>query len=56
MAVFEEAPTPGVRGRLWLDPLSATPSEQTRVGAAKLTGAWVNRLLLDFVEKALRQG
>lgn len=48
------APCTEIVGRLWLDPLSTTPSERTRVDAAKLTDAWVDRLLLDFVEKALR--
>jgi hypothetical protein len=43
-------------GRLWLDPLSTTPSEQSCVDASRLTAEWIDRLLLEFVEKALRQG
>lgn len=39
--------------RLWLDPLSATPSEEQRVANVKLSEAWVDALLLDFVGKAL---
>ena len=41
--------------RLWLDPLSATPSEELRVADAKLNEAWVDALLLDFVGKALAE-
>lgn len=40
-------------GRLWLNPLSTRPTEEVRVPAPKLTEAWVDGLLLDFVEKAL---
>ena len=43
-----------VVGRLWLDPLSAEPTEEVRIPAPKLTEEWVDRLLLDFVGKALR--
>jgi hypothetical protein len=56
-AVIEIASGPGaplqIVGRLWLDPLSAQPSEEVRIPAPKLTDEWVDRLLLDFVEKAL---
>jgi len=51
-----ETPVAEIVARLWLDPLSTTPSEQSCVDASKLTAGWVDRLLLDFVEKALRQG
>jgi len=53
--LVDEGPPPEIIGRLWLNPLSTTPSEQSRVDSAKLTDAWVDRLLLEFVEKALRQ-
>jgi len=53
--LVDEGQAPTVTGRLWLNPLSATPSEQSQVAAASVTDAWVHRLLLDFVEKALRQ-
>jgi hypothetical protein len=43
-------------GRLWLDPLSPSPTQEVRVPAAKLTEAWIDGLLLDFVERALRGG
>jgi hypothetical protein len=41
-------------GRLWLDPLSAEPTEEVRIPAPKLTEEWVDGLLLDFVDRALR--
>ena len=53
--LVDEGKAPTVTGRLWLDPLSATPTEQSHVAAANVTDPWVKRLLLDFVEKALRQ-
>lgn len=39
--------------RVWLDPLSAAPTEQRTMAADRLTEAWVDRLLLDFVEQTL---
>ena len=54
--LLEGARAERVTGRLWLDPLSRSPSEQTSVPAEEATGTWVDRLLLGFVEKALRQG
>ena len=54
--LLDPGPAPAITGRFWIDPPSAAPTHQTRVEATKLTGAWVDRLLLDFVEKALRQG
>lgn len=44
-----------ITGRLWLDPTSHAPSELVEVAVAALTEEWIERLLLDFVEKALSQ-
>ena len=53
---LEDARAARVAGRLWLDPLSKSPTEQTSVKVENVTSTWIDRLLLDFVEKALKQG
>ena len=53
---LDRGPAPIITGRIWTDPLAAAPTQQTQVEATKLTGAWVDRLLLEFVEKALSGG
>jgi hypothetical protein len=59
-AVLEFLPVEGsggnVEARLWLDPLSTVPGEVIQVRPEKLTTAWVDQLVLDFVGKALQQG
>ena len=52
--MLDHGPAPAIIGRFWIDPLFAVPTHQTRVEMTTLTDAWIERLLLDFVEKALR--
>lgn len=39
--------------RIWLDPLLVEPSEEVRIRQSKASVPWLNRVLLDFVEKTL---
>ncbi len=50
----EDGASPVIVGRIWLDALSASPTEQSQIDLSKLTPAWIEGLLLDFVAKALR--
>ena len=62
--LLDEGPAPAVTGRFWIDPDVGAPNRmdpdvgapthQDRVELSRLTGAWLDRLLLDFVERALR--
>jgi len=54
--VLDQGPAPTVAGQFWIDSPSAAPTHLARIDAKRLTGAWVDRLLLDFVERALRGG
>jgi hypothetical protein len=51
---LDRHPSPAVVGGLWLDPLATGPGEQVRVEADRLNAAWVDALLLDFLEKTLK--
>jgi hypothetical protein len=42
-----------VAARLWLDPMATGPTEDVRIHAAQLTDAWIDRMLLEFVERTL---
>ena len=50
----EDDGAPIVLGRIWLDALSETPTEQSHIEVGKLTPTWIEGLLFDFVAKALR--
>ncbi len=45
-----------VVARLWLDALADAPTEEIRVDGSRLARPWVDRVLIDFVERALRRG
>lgn len=42
-----------VAARFWLDPLATTPAEETLIDARRLTDAWLEAVLLDFVGRVL---
>lgn len=44
-----------VTARLWLDPVAEEPAVERRVDAARLDEAWVDEIMFEFVEKALRR-
>jgi len=54
-AVLELAPegVDGIAARLWMDPRSRRPTEERYTGAERLSAGWVDKVLLDFVGKAL---
>ena len=52
--LLDQGPAPTVTGQFWIDSPSAAPTHLARIDATRLTGDWVDRLLLDFVERALR--
>jgi len=52
--LLSQGPTPEILGRLYIGSDSTPPTHQIRVEVSKLTDAWLDRLLLDFVERALR--
>ncbi len=52
--LLDGGPAPAVIGRFWVDPDVGAPTHQNRVELSRLTDAWLDRLLLDFVERALQ--
>ena len=40
--------------RFWMDPLSAEPQSEASVDATRATVKWLDRVLLQFVERTLR--
>lgn len=44
-----------VAARFWLDVLSPTPTEELPIDARRLGEAWIEGVLIDFVQKALRE-
>ena len=50
----EETPRQVV-ARYWLDPLATAPAHQQRIDGEDLARPWVERVLVDFVDKALHR-